>query len=75
MSADNYLKEAVKNVRECLAKDGITLQPHKNLFPSNYKPELDVTDELIGILQWAVDLGHIDMYLEMALLSQHLALP
>ena len=58
----------------------------KNPFPTGYKPELDVTDELgnklasrflqlIGILRWAVEIGRIDMFLEMALLSQYQANP
>jgi hypothetical protein len=45
----------------------------KNPFPSNYRPELDVTNELgeslaldymqlIGILRWAVELGKIDIF-------------
>jgi hypothetical protein len=47
---------------------------------------MDVTEEcnadessryslLIGVLQWAVELGQLDIYIEVALLSQHLALP
>jgi hypothetical protein len=59
----------------------------KTPFPSTtYHPEVDVTDEcnaeyssryqnLIGVLRWAVELGRIDIYTEVALLSQHLALP
>ena len=31
--------------------------------------------QLIGVLRWAVELGRIDIYTEVALLSQHLALP
>ena len=31
--------------------------------------------ELIGVLRWAVELGRLDIYTEVALLSQHLALP
>lgn len=30
---------------------------------------------MIGVLRWAVELGRIDMYTEVSLLSQHLALP
>jgi hypothetical protein len=55
-------------------------------FASNYRPELDETDELnkedvtyyqelIGILRWAVELGRIDIALEVSMLSTHLALP
>ena len=50
--------------------------------PSGYKPELDTTDEcdaehtsryqqLIGILRWAVELGRIDIQVEVALMSQY----
>jgi hypothetical protein len=54
----------------------------KNPFPSGYRPELDVTEELdeklgswymqiIGILRWAVEPGWIDIFVEVALLSQY----
>jgi hypothetical protein len=53
---------------------------------SGYQPELDVTDELdsellsrysqlIGILRWMVELGRINIYHEVSVLSQYLALP
>jgi hypothetical protein len=53
---------------------------------SSYRPELDTTDksdetgasrcsQLIGVLRWAVELDHIDIYTKVALLSQHLAFP
>jgi hypothetical protein len=58
----------------------------RNPFPTGYKPEFDVTDELdqilasrfmqlIGILCWAVEIGCIDIYLETSLLSQYQANP
>jgi hypothetical protein len=58
----------------------------RNPFPTGYKPEVDVTDELdqtmatcfmqlIGILCWAVEIGRIDIYLETSLLSQYQANP
>ena len=58
----------------------------KNPFPTGYKPEIDVTEELgpklascflqlIGILWWAVKNGRIDIYLEVSLLSQYQASP
>ena len=51
-----------------------------------YRPEMDCTAELksegiqqyqeiIGSLRWAVELGRVDILLETALLSKHLALP
>lgn len=53
---------------------------------SGYRPEMDVTAELkadgvqwyqemIGQLRWAVEIGRVDILLEVSLLSQHLALP
>ena len=53
---------------------------------TGYKPELDVTEELdddmvsrfrqlIGILRWAVELGRLDIYHEVSVLSQFQALP
>ena len=59
----------------------------KTPFPSTtYRPEVDTTDEcdpdnasrysqLIRILRWAVELGRTDIYMEVSLQSQHLALP
>jgi hypothetical protein len=79
-SAHTYVKNAVKNVKLLLQEEG-------RGFPSTtYRPEVDTTDEcgdlhasryqnLIGVLRWAVELGRIDIYTEVALLSQHLALP
>jgi hypothetical protein len=58
----------------------------KNLFMSGYQPELDISDELhaemssrysqlIGILRWMVELGRVDIYYEVSVLLQYLALP
>jgi hypothetical protein len=52
----------------------------------NYQPELDVLNELvlelssrylqlIGIAQWAIELGRIDIHHEVSLLSQYQANP
>jgi hypothetical protein len=56
----------------------------KTPLPSNYHPELDVSDELdndlasrysqlIGILRWMVELGRVDIYYEVSVLAQYLA--
>lgn len=53
---------------------------------ANYRPELDDTaelkadgvqwcQELIGMLCWAVDIGRVDINLEVSMMSSHLALP
>jgi len=58
----------------------------KRPFPLEYRPECDTTPELdkekssrylqlIGILRWAVELGRIDIYTEVSVLSQHQCLP
>ena len=54
--------------------------------PTSYSPELDITPEqistdaayyqsLVGILLWIVELGRVDICLEVSLMSPHLALP
>ena len=88
LSANTYVKNAVRNVKLLLQGDGRNLKSTaKSPFSSTtYRPETDTTDEcnqegasrysqLIGVLRWAVELGRIDMYTEVSLLSQHLALP
>ena len=95
MSAEQYCKEAVKNVKkkmkesrfECNRKLSDPKYSPKHLFSNmNYRPELDVrkacNDEqysyysnLIGVLQWMVELGQIDIGFEVSVLSQHMAYP
>ena len=87
MSSEKYIKTAVTNVEENLAKTGLRL-PTKCTTPiaSGYHPSEDTTreldadgmryfQELIGVLRWAVELGRVDILLEVSLLSSHLALP
>jgi hypothetical protein len=88
LSAYTYVKNAVRNVKLLLNEEGRGLKSTaKTPFSkSSYRPELDTTDkcddreasrysQLIGVLRWALELGRIDIYTEVALLSQHLALP
>ena len=87
MDSDKYCEAAVKNIEEVLNKKGLRLQNKcPKPFTTGYKPEMDDTAELkadglqwyqeiIGQLRWAVELGRVDILLEVALLSQHLALP
>ena len=53
---------------------------------NGYRPEIDVTPELkvdvvqyyqehVGMLRWAVEIGRVDILLEVSLMSSHLALP
>ena len=87
MSSEKYCEAAVQNVDLSLSKNGLTL-PSKCLTPltSGYRPEMDTTaelkadglqryQELIGVLRWAVEIGRVDILLEVSLMSSHLALP
>ena len=51
-------------------------------FPANYRPELDVSPvlgeelrgrylQLIGVLRWAIELGRVDILVEVSVLSQY----
>ncbi|KAI2504254.1 Reverse transcriptase (RNA-dependent DNA polymerase) [Fragilaria crotonensis] len=87
MSAEKYVMASVKNVEEALAKRGLRL-PSKcyTPLPSDYRPELETSpelksdgiqlyQELIGVLRWAVELGRVDVLLEVALMSTYMAMP
>ena len=90
MKSDKYVKNAVQTVRDLLAEDGRELKggkrSHAGPLPTNYKPELDTTDEcseehasrfrqIIGILRWAIELGRFDILIEVSVLSQYQAAP
>ena len=88
-SPRTYVKNSILVVERLLQEDGdgyVLKSNARNPFPTGYKPEVDVTDELdqtlasrfmqlIGILRWAVEIGRIDIYLETSLLSQYQANP
>jgi hypothetical protein len=87
MSAEKYVVSAVKNVEEALAERGLRL-PSKCYTPlsSDYRPELEMSSELksdgiqlyqemIGVLRWAVELGRVDILLETSLMSTYMAMP
>ena len=88
-SPRKYVLNAIKTVEALLVKDGdqyTRKNNARNHFPTDYKPELDVSDELsptlasqflqlIGIARWAVEIGWIDIYHEISLLSQYKANP
>ena len=82
------MNEAVKSLEEHLEKGGKKLMSKKPAtpIPTSYSPELDITPELIstdaayyqllvGILLWIVELGRLEICLEVSLISSHLALP
>eukprot|EP00970_Alexandrium_tamarense_P000827 scaffold95_cov108-Alexandrium_tamarense.AAC.12 len=84
-----YVKNAVDTVKQLLREDGRQFKSSKRCegpLPVDYRSELDTTDELppdlvsrfqqlIGIGRWAVELGRIDIHLEIALMSQYQASP
>ena len=87
-SSSPYAHEAVKTMEEHLEKVGKTLISKKpgTPIPTTYSPELDITldlistdaayyQSLVGILRWIVELGRVDIFLEVSLMYYHLALP
>ena len=86
-SSSQYVKAAVKNVEEYLAKEDRKLPTRAaSPFLARYRPETDTTPELchtkasyymalIGVLRWMVELGRVDICVEVSLLSSRMALP
>jgi hypothetical protein len=87
MSAEKYRKEALWNLDAILLAEK-KLLPTKVVTPlsNNCHPEMDVSPlldqchhtlhmQLMGILHWAVEFGHIDIHLSVALMAQYLAQP
>ena len=89
-SSSQYVQTAVKNVEAYLdsQENKRWKMPSKADTPltTTYRPELDVSRELnevnaayyqslIGILRWMVELGQVDVCLEVSMMSSHLALP
>ena len=83
MSAEKYLDGAIAIVEECICD---TLTIADTPMRDNYKPELDCTQEVndltytyylnfIGILQWTMELGCIDIAYATSTLSQYSANP
>ena len=86
-SSSQYIQNAVHNVEEYLLKQGEKGLPRaKSPWPSNYRPEIDVSPELsppkasyyqslIGILRWIVELGRADICMETSAMASMMALP
>jgi hypothetical protein len=89
MSSEKYVTNAVSTVESLLDEDGQGFHLRtkaKDPMPVSYRPELDISNELsedlssrfrqlIGILRWAIELGRLDIYHEVAILSQYSASP
>jgi hypothetical protein len=89
-SSSQYVRAAVANVESYVSEKSEARWkiPAKAETPlrTSYRPELDTSPELqatesayyqsiIGILRWIVELGRIDICLEVSMMSSHLALP
>jgi hypothetical protein len=86
IKSEKYIIEALRTLENKLVERGQKLKPKDAPLPTNYRPELDVTEELdaesanwyqglVGILRWAVELGRIDIAHEVSILSAYLACP
>ena len=87
MGSENYVKEAVRNVKAWLDRRGLMLKTRvSSMLPSGYTPELDVSEMLddddtnyyqqqIGVLRWAVELGRIDICEEVSVMASYCAAP
>ena len=78
----------MKDLTAKLSKRGLKLlgKAHTPFSSQSYQPKLDDTPKLsngdtnwfqglIGILQWCVELGRVDIMLEVSLLSRFMAAP
>ena len=83
---EKNVKAAAVNLEAALSKRDMKLPNSHSPMPTNYHPSEDVSNklnnqgiqayqELIGDLRWEVEIGRVDIFLEVALLSSHLALP
>ena len=87
-SSSQYVHSAVDNVEQYLASQDRWKMPKKaeTPLPTAYRPELDVYPvleprhsayymSLIGILRWMVELGRVDICLEVSEMSSFMAMP
>jgi hypothetical protein len=87
LTAENYLKEAIRNVQNWLESRGKSLKSKTTtVLPSGYRPELDVSELLndgdasyymqqIGVLRWAVELARVDICCEVSMMAAFNAMP
>jgi len=87
MGMSQYVQEAVRNVEEYLRKRNLKLVKKATTpMTINYAPEVDGSVELeaedatyyqslIGILMWIVEMGRMDISMEVSTLSSFIAMP
>lgn len=86
--SSQYVNAAVNNVETYLENEKADPLPKNVRAPlsTDYRPEVDVTtalsvkdasqyQSLIGVLRWIVELGRVDIAVEVSMMSSHLALP
>ena len=87
-SSSQYVQAAVNIVEEYVKeKENINIPGRaETKMQTSYRPELDVNMELtpvivsyymslIGILRWIVELGRVDICLEVSMMSSNMAMP
>jgi len=88
-SPGKYVQEAMRNLETYLDKQGKGIKlPKRATAPwlNDYMSELDDMPELgaemishyqslVGILHWMVELGHMEMIVEVSILASHMAMP
>ena len=86
-SSSQYVQAAVKNVEDYRTRANLGPLPKtKSPWPTNYRPESDITSELgpkeasyyqslIGVLRWIVELGRGDLAMEVSAMASVMALP
>jgi len=87
IGSKEYLIESSRVVKQRIAPLNLTLKSKvTSALPSGYKPELDASDcldndtailymQLIGILRWLVELGRIDVCVEVSMMSSYNCMP
>lgn len=86
LSSLDYVKAAVEIAKTGATKRGLKLPPASTPMSSTAHPKLDSSfelnskditfyQELIGMLQWAIELGRVDIYHEVSILSAYQASP
>jgi Reverse transcriptase (RNA-dependent DNA polymerase) len=87
MGSEKYIKEAIRNVKGWIDERNRTLKGKApSVLPSGYRPELDTSkycngdeanyyQQQIGVLRWAVELGRIDIAVEVSMLASYTAAP
>ena len=87
LSAEKYVSEAIRNVKCYLEQQGQVLKSKASgVLPSVYHPELDLKpycddeaanyyQQQIGVLQWIVELGRVDVCTEVSMLASYAMAP